>query len=151
MRVHMEQIFIVCTSLVSDIHPIKSKSQFSSSLQDNITCRGAPKRLITDCSKEQISSKVKEIMRQLHIGTWTSEQYHHHQNYAERLYQHIKSTIKTVLYRTNAPPSTWYLCMKYVCFVLNYTYNNTISAIPMQKLVGSKQEISPLLRFHFWE
>ena len=39
----------------------------------------------------------------------------------------------------------------YVCYVLNFTYNNSIKAVPMHKLTGSTQDISPLLHFKFKE
>ena len=39
----------------------------------------------------------------------------------------------------------------YVCFILNFTYNESIKAVSMQVLTGSTVDISPLLRFRFRE
>ena len=39
----------------------------------------------------------------------------------------------------------------YVCFLLNNTYNDTIKSVLLQKLHGSTTDISPLLRFYFYE
>jgi hypothetical protein len=41
--------------------------------------------------------------------------------------------------------------MKYVCFVLNHSYNDTIKAIPLSRLTGVTPDISVLLRFHFYQ
>ena len=41
--------------------------------------------------------------------------------------------------------------MCYVCFVLNHTHNATIKNIPLNSTTGSTCDISPFLRFNFWE
>ena len=56
-----------------------------------------------------------------------------------------------MLDRTGAPPFTWLLAMTYVCFALNHTYNESIKNIPINVATGSTCDISPLLRFHFWQ
>ena len=53
--------------------------------------------------------------------------------------------------RTGALPATWLLCTQYVCFLMNHTYNKTIGSVPLQALNGTTVDISPLLRFHFWQ
>jgi hypothetical protein len=53
--------------------------------------------------------------------------------------------------RTGAPAHTWLLCLLYVCYLLNHTYNDTIRNVPLNKLTGTTVDISPLLRFHFWQ
>jgi hypothetical protein len=39
----------------------------------------------------------------------------------------------------------------YVCFLLNNTWCEAIDDIPIQLSMGSTNDISPLLCFHFWE
>ena len=85
------------------------------------------------------------------IGNWQSEPHQQHQNPAERRYQTVKGLANVILDRTGAPASTWLLCLTYVCFLLNHTYCKSIDAVPLQRLLGSTPDISPLLRFHFWE
>ena len=43
------------------------------------------------------------------------------------------------------------MCLMYVCYLLNHTYNETITGIPLNHLTGVTVDISPLLRFHFWQ
>jgi hypothetical protein len=43
------------------------------------------------------------------------------------------------------------LCLEYVCFVLNHTYNDNIQGIPLQHLNGHTPDISVFLRFHLWQ
>ena len=53
--------------------------------------------------------------------------------------------------RVGAPSFTWLLAMTYVCFILNHTYNATIKNIPLNAATGTTCDMSPLLRFHFWQ
>jgi hypothetical protein len=53
--------------------------------------------------------------------------------------------------RTGAPSNTWFLCLSYVCYLLNHTYNNSIGDVPLNRLTGSTVDISVLLKFFFWQ
>jgi hypothetical protein len=59
----------------------------------------------------------------------------------------------TILDRTGAPSYTWLLCLAYGCFILNFTVSSTLNGgVPIQRATGSStNDISPLLRFQFWE
>ena len=71
---------------------------------------------------------------------------------AERRYQDVKRLTNTLLDRTGAPPSLWFLAMTYACFVLNHTVNASIGyAVPLTLLTGITQDISPLLQFEWYE
>ena len=35
--------------------------------------------------------------------------------------------------------------------LLNHTYNESIKDVPLNRLTGTTVDISPLLRFHFWQ
>ena len=41
--------------------------------------------------------------------------------------------------------------MLYVCFILNHTYNYTTNNVPLNAATGSTCDISPLLRFSFYQ
>jgi hypothetical protein len=57
-----------------------------------------------------------------------------------------------VVDRTGAPAYTWLLCLMYVCFILNFTVSAALNGgIPIQRATASTNDISSLLRFHFWE
>ena len=46
-------------------------------------------------------------------------------------------TANRLLDRTGAPSTTWLLCLQYVCYVLNHSYNATLQNIPLNCLTGS--------------
>ena len=134
-----------------DAYGIKSDKEFVETLQDNIRERGAPDKLISDRAQVEISKAVLAILRVLFISVWQSEPHQQQQNYAERMIQTVKRTVNRIMDCVGAPIFVWLLCLQYVCFLLNHTYNATIDGIPMQHLSGHTVDISPLLRFHFWQ
>jgi hypothetical protein len=69
-----------------------------------------------------IGNKVQDIIRTLCIPSWQSEPYQNQHNPAERRYQTIKRAANRILDRTGATDYTWFLCLEYVCFLLNHTY-----------------------------
>ena len=144
-------LFVGLDTQVTDIYGIKRDKQFVNTLEDNIRQRGAPNKLISDRAQVEISNKVLQILRALCIGDWQSEPHQQQQNPAERRYQTIKNTANRILDRTGAPAYTWLLCLTYVCYLLNHTYNASIHGVPLTHLTGVTVDISPLLRFHFWE
>lgn len=144
-------IFVGVDTQVTDVYGIKTDRQFVNTLEDNIRERGAPNKLISDRAQVEISNKVLGILRALVINSWQSEPHQQQQNHAERRYQTIKNTANRIMDRTGAPPFTWLLCLTYVCFLLNHTFNSNIKGIPLTHLTGVTVDISPLLRFHFWQ
>jgi hypothetical protein len=145
------QMFVGVDSLVTDIYGMKTEKQFVNTLEDNIRERGAMVRLLSDRAQVEISSRVVSILRALSIGQWQSEPHQQHQNPCERRYQTVKTTTNTLLDRSGSPAYTWLLCLMYVTILLNLTYNWTIGGIPLQIAEGTTQDISPLLRFYWWE
>ena len=144
-------IYAGCDTKVTDIQGIKTDSQFVNTLEDNIRKRGAPNMLISDRAQVEIGTKVQDILRTLCIKQWQSEPYQQNQNAAERAFQTVKRCGNRVMDRTGAPPSTWLLALMYVVYILNHTWNTSIQAVPLQLLHGSTVDISPMLRFHFWQ
>jgi hypothetical protein len=138
-------IFFGTSSKVADVHGIKRDNRFANTLEDTIIQRGAPNCLLSDRGQAIISHKVKDILRTFCIGKWQSEPHHHHQNPAERRYQNVKNATNRILDRTGAPAHLWLLCLHYVYYLLNHTYNMTIDAVLLTKLLGSTVDISPLL------
>ena len=147
----MGVIFAGTQSKVTDVYGVKTERQFVNTLEDNIRDRGAPTKLISDGGSSLISEKVKHILRALFIRAWQSEPHQQQQNPAERRWQTVQSTANTILDRTGAPAYTWLLCLKYVCYLLNHCWDATIRNVPLTALTGVTVDISPLLRFHFWQ
>jgi hypothetical protein len=130
---------------------MKTEKQFVNTLEDNICEQGAMSRLLSGRAQVTISAHVVGILRALHIGQWQSEPHQQHQNPWERRYQTLKTTKNTLLDCSGSPGYTWLLCLMYVAVLLNLTYNWTLGGIPLQCAEGSTQDISPLLRFYWWE
>ena len=145
------QLFVGTQTLVLDVYGMKSDKEFINTLEDNVCERGAMSKLVSDRAQVEISNKVVDFLHALCIGNWQSEPYQQHQNPAEHQYQQVKTMVNTIMDRTGSPPYLWLCCMMYVCFILNFTYTNSIKGVPMQKLTGSTVDISPLLHFKFKE
>jgi hypothetical protein len=145
------QLFVGTKTHTADVYPIKSDKQFVNTLLDNITQRGAPTKLISNRAQVEISERVKQVLRPLHISTWQSKPYQQHQNPAKCQYQNIKRLCNTILDCSGAPAYTWLLCLMCVCFLLNNTWCEAVDDIPIRMSTGSTNDISPLLCFHFWE
>ena len=107
-------------SLLSDIHPIWSGKQFVNTLEDNICRHSAMDKLISDSARNEISHKVKVILRAYNINDWQSEPYHQSQNPAEWWYRTIKAWANPIMNRTGAPAYCWLLTLQYVCYILNH-------------------------------
>ena len=109
--VKMAQLFVGKESLVSDIYPMWSGKQFVNTLEDNIHRYGAMDKLISDSAKNEISHKVKDILRAYNINYWQSEPYHQNQNPAEWQYRTIKAWTNTIMNGTGAPAHWWLLAL----------------------------------------
>jgi hypothetical protein len=135
------------TKVTDDVHGIKKDNQFANTLEDNIIQRGAPNRLLRDRGQAIISNKVEAILRTFCIDSWQSEPHQHHQNPTEQRYQTIKNSTNSILDCTGAPAHVWLLCLQYVCYLPNHTYNSTINAVPLTRLHGTTIDISPYYGF----
>ena len=144
-------VFVGQDTQVTDVYGIKTDKQFVNTLEDNIRERGAPTKLISDRAQTEISKKVLDILRTLFISAWQSEPHQQQQNPAERRIQTLKNITNRIMDRTGAPAYTWLLCLKYVCYLLNHTFNPLLNAVPLILLTGITVDISALLRFHFWQ
>jgi hypothetical protein len=142
-------LFVGTDTQVTDVYGIKTDKQFINTLEDNITNRGAPHKLLSDSAQVCISNKVQDILRTFCIKSWQSKSHQQQQNPAERRYQTIKRAANRVLDRLGALDYTWLFCLHYVCYLLNHAFNNTLKGVPLHLLSGITADISPLLRFHF--
>jgi hypothetical protein len=124
-------IFVGTDTQVTDVNGIKTDKQFINTLEDNITNRGAPHKLLSNSTQVLISNKVQDILRNLCIKSWQSETHQQQQNPAEHPYQTIKRAANRVLDRSGAQDHTWLLCL--------------LKGVPLQLLSGITIDISPLL------
>ena len=146
------QIYVGVDTLVTDVYGVKSQKQFINTLQDNIRQRGAMSKLISDRAQVEISSRVKDVLRALHISDWQSEPHQQNQNPSERRYGTVKEWTNRTMDRSGAPAKAWLLCLIWVCYILNRTATGSLdSATPMRRLTGQTTDITNMLRFTFWE
>ena len=139
------------TIQVCNAYRIKSEKQFVNTLEDIICERGAPNKLVSDSAHVKISEHMKEILRTLVIADWQSTPHKHQQNPVEQQYQTIVHLVNLLMDCTGAPPNLWLEALKYVSFLLNHTYNDSIDSILLEKLTGQQVDISTLLRFHWYQ
>ena len=150
--VKMAQLFVGKESLVSDIYPMQSGQQFVNTLEDNICRCGAMDKLISDSAKNEISHKVKDILRAYNINDWQSEPSHQNQNPAESSYRTIKAWTNTIMNRTGALVHCWLLPLQYVCYILyNISTASLCGQVPLQNLYGVTPDISILLLYTFYQ
>ena len=150
--VKMAQLFVGKESLVSDIYPMRSGKQFVNTLEDNIHRRSAMDNLISDSAKNEISHKVKDILRAYNINDWQSEPYHHNQNAADWRYRTIKAWTNTIMNRTGAPALCWLFSLQYVCYILNHISTVSLGGqVPLQVLYGVTPDISIILLYTFYQ
>ena len=150
--VKIAQLFVGHKSLVSDVYPMKSGKQFVNTLEDNIRFRGAMSKLLSDSARNELSNKVKDILRAYHISNWQSEPYHQNQNPAEGRYRTIKAWTNTIMNRTGSPAHCWLLCLEYVCYLLNHIACDALNGqIPLFVLSGITPDISILLLYIFYQ
>ena len=146
------QIFVGRESLVTDVYPIPTDKAFVDSLEDNIRKRGAMDKLISDRASSEISNRVKDLLRAYRISDYQSEPKHQHQNFAERRYQTVKRFTNKVLDRSGAPANCWLLAVLYVIFILNRIATESLDwRTPLEKLTGETPDISPILKYEFYE
>ena len=56
--------------------------------------------------------------------------------------------------RFAVPASRWFLCMSYICFILNHTVDPNLgdgTMTPHMMATFEQSDISPILCFHFWQ
>ena len=146
------QFFTGLDTKFCDIIGLRNDSDFVNTLMDLIRKIGAMNMLVSDRAQVEISSKVKDVFRHLFIKEWQSEPHYQNQNFAERIYQIVKTNCNKVLNSTNAPPNTWFLCLEYVCFVMyRMAWESLGWRTPYEKLKGSTPDISMTYRFRFWD
>ena len=149
--VKQAQVLVGRDSLVAVVYPMKSGKQFVNTLEDNIRRRGSMDKLLSDSAKTEISKKIMDILRAYHISNWHSEPYHQNQNPAEWRYRTIKSWTNTVMNRSGAPANCWFLCMIYVCYILNHIACGALNgSIPLLVLYGITPDISIMLLYTFY-
>ena len=131
---------------------MRSGNQFVNTLEDNIHRRGAMDKLISDSAKNEISHKVKDILRAYNINDWQSEPYHQNQNPAEWRYRTIKAWTNTIMNRTGAPAHCWLVTLQYVCYILNHISTASLGGqVPLQVLYGVTPDISIILLYTFYQ
>ena len=130
---------------------MRSGKQFVNTLEDNIHRHGAMDKLISDSAKNEISHKVKDILRAYNISDWQSEPYHESQNPAEWRYRTIKVWTSTIMNRTGAPAHCWLFTLQYVCYILNHISTVSLGGqVPLQVLNGVTPDISIILLYTFY-
>jgi len=146
------QLYVGKEITFTEIYGMKTENQMPQTLQDFIRQWGAPSGLMSDSAKLETSKQIKDILRMYAIKDMQSEPNHQHQNYAERRIQEVKATSMTIMDRVGAPNCLWYLCLKYVCVLLNHLSAPGLDhKTPIEKAFGVTPDISALIQFYFYQ
>ena len=146
------QIYVGRKSLVIDVFGMHSTKQFVNTLEDIIRKRGAMDLLISDGAKVELTKRVLEILRYLHIKNWQSERNCQRQNYCENRWKHLQRNVEWIMNLRNVDPEAWLLCLEWVADVMNHTSEKSLGyKIPLSKLTGETTDISIILIFLFWD
>ena len=150
--VKQAQVFMGRDLLVADVYPMKSGKQFVNTLDGNIRRRGAMDKLLSNCTKTEISKKVMDILKAYHISNWHSQPNHQNQNAADWRYRTIKSWTNTVMNRSGTPANWCLLCMIYVCYILNHIACGALNgSIPLLVSYGITPDSSIMLLYTFYQ
>ena len=148
----MAQFFVGRKSLVCDVFAMTTDKQFINTLEDVVRKRGAMDKLITDSARVETSKRVEDFARALLIDAWQSEPHYQHQNFAEHRWKHVKRCHNWFMNWRNVNPAAWFLCLEWVCDVMNHTSEESLGGKPpLQILTGQTLDISILLYFMFWD
>jgi hypothetical protein len=125
---------------------MKSDGEFPFTLLDFIRSFGAMNCLISDNAKAELSSAVKNILRQFQITAQQSEPYYQNQNPAESCIQFVKSLVRTLIDCTGSPSLLWLLCTTHVCYALNHMSHDQLKGLtPIQHAFGYTPDVSAIL------
>jgi hypothetical protein len=131
---------------------MNSESQMPNTLEDLIQKHGAPSCLFSDNAKVQIGKRVHDILRLYSIKDFQCKPEYQHQNFSERKIGDVKRLSSSIMDRMGTPAAFWLLCLFYVIFLLNHMSSDALGGItPIEEATGVKGNISPLLKFHWWE
>ena len=148
----MVQVYVGVRTRLTEGYPMKSESQFSSTLLDFIRHHGAPDVLMSDNAKSETSKKVYDILRNFCVEDHQSEPDYQNQNPAERRIQDIKRTVNGIMDRTGTPAPFWLICVLYVIHLFNHLAQETAGNItPLQAAHGQQPDISKFLSFYWWQ
>jgi len=146
------QYFVGRKTLVADAYPLRRDRDFINALEDNVRERGAMDTLISDRAQVEISKKVQDFLHSLIIGSYQSEPYHQHQNFAENRFGINKQWTNRVLNMSGAPASCWLLALVFVIVLLNHLASPALGGqTPLCTLTGQTTDISHLLCYQFYQ
>jgi hypothetical protein len=113
---------------------------------------GAPNCLFSDNAKVQIRKRVRDVLCLCCIKDFQCESEHQHQNVSERKIGDVKRSSSGIMDRTGTPAIFWLTCLFCVIFLLNHMSSDALGGMtPVEEATGIKADISPLLKFHWWE
>ena len=151
-------IFVGLISRITDVFKVKSGNDEcflgALQLQDRVRKRGAPTKLLADDAPLYRGWKITKYLRDRYTSLWQCEAKHQHQNFAENCYQLIKRMTNRMMDRFAVPAVLWFLCMTYVCYILNNSVDPHIGDGTLTPFIMSNFEmsdISPILVFTFYQ
>ena len=105
-----------------------------------------------DNAQSETGKRVKKILREYCIKDQQSEAGQQNQNLAESRIGEMKISTNVMMDRTGTPTDLWYLCMKYVVYLLNHLAVRKLDwRTSIEVTTGETPDMSNLLQFHWYE
>ena len=151
-RFKSAMVFFGRRSHIIHVEEMTRSERLLQCMQSLVTKHGAPRRITADHAGHHETFSVLSYLRMLWIRLWFSEACHHHQNLFERKWQTFKRLVNRAMDRTNAPPQLWFLCVTYLCHMLNRTSDSALGGKqPIHVATGSVGDMSPTLAFKWMQ
>ena len=149
-------IFYGTTSRLTTVHEAVNglALTFLGALQDRVRQFGCAQKLVADNAPLYRGWRITKYLRDTWMSLWQCESKYQHQNPAEGRYKQLKRLTNRLMDRFGVPASRWFLCMSYICFILNHTVDPNLgdgTMTPHMMATFEQSDVSPILCFHFWQ
>ena len=147
------QLFVSDKGYVA-LYPMKSKSEFPSSLKQFCKEIGVPDTLVCDPSGEQSSNKVRNFCHQVGLTLRFIEEATQWANRAELYVGQFKESIRQDLRKTNSPMCLWDYCGERRMRIHNVIPKSLFQlngSNPTTSTFGTQPDISSICQFDWYE
>jgi hypothetical protein len=133
------QFFATVDSDRWDVFPLKSENNNVSALQDYIRSVGAPTVVRTDNAQSELGLTWTTVLRDICIGSETTEPHHPWQNPAERKIGALGNMVRHIMRVFKAPLSRHDYAQKWCCDVHNILANRKLGAHHWSETLAIRQ------------
>ena len=136
--------------------PITSKGDCHLALKKFINEFGAPDKMITDGSREQMGqyTQFQKILRKHNIISVSTQPHRPNQNPSETVIRELRKRWYRAIFRTNCPRALWNYGLPHFARLMSLTATNANEMngrTPLEKVTGETPDISQYLDFGWYD